>query len=94
MGPVGDGDQWAISALLFLARSENYEDRVQAGRALSLVAEEPGVYEVLVHLLLDADDTAVTQETGDALLKRRRPAAIRPYLAARAVARNQVGDVL
>jgi HEAT repeat protein len=94
MGPFGDGDQGAISDLFALARSENYEDRVQAGRALSLVAEESGVYEVLVHLLLDADDTAVIQETADALLKRRTPAAIRPYLAARANARGEDEDHL
>jgi hypothetical protein len=62
--------QAAVTALAALATSPDHRDRADAGRALAGFAELPGVPELLLHLVLDADDTFVTLHTAAALLRR------------------------
>jgi hypothetical protein len=64
----------------------SYPVRKAAGRRLAAAADIPAVTEVLERLLLDDADTAVCQETADALLRRRDVHGLRLVLAALAAA--------
>src|SRR5438034_2394063 len=77
----------ADAALLALARSESWSDRVRAGQELSLHAgEDDGVDAILRQLLLSPGDTAVVARTADALLMARNLAALRVFVSAWALA--------
>jgi hypothetical protein len=67
----------AVTALIELAASGDYQDRADAGRALANFAEAPGSRETLVQLVLDTNDTFVTLTTAEALLRRQDRAGLR-----------------
>lgn len=64
------------------ADSPLWSVRADAGRRLAASAELVEVADVLHQLLLDAQDTAVTQETSEALLARGDIRGLRTVLAA------------
>lgn len=80
----------AWEAGLAAASSPSWEGRARAGRDLAAFAEVPEVAEVLVRLLLDAEDTAVTRRTAEALARVGSVAAVR--VLARAVAGADEGQ--
>ncbi|MFB8419960.1 hypothetical protein ACFC63_31115 [Streptomyces albidoflavus] len=57
------------------ASARSARRRAGAGRELAAFADVPEVARVLVRLLLDAEDTAVTRETARALAEAGTPAA-------------------
>ncbi|WP_237530045.1 hypothetical protein [Streptomyces sp. SID3915] len=73
-----------LEATLAEASSPAWTRRVRAGRDLASSADVPEAAEALVGLLLDADDTAVTRQTAEALTRAGTEASVR--LIARAVA--------
>jgi hypothetical protein len=79
--------QAAATALAALATSPDHRDRADAGRALAGFAEVPGAQELLLHLVLDADDTFVTLHTAAALLRRHDRIGL--AVVARAMARAE-----
>ncbi|CAL9619225.1 hypothetical protein SUDANB99_05780 [Streptomyces sp. enrichment culture] len=81
-----------LGPALLDARSPSWAVRAAAGRRLAVAAREPGVAPVLHRLLLDDQDTAVTQETAEALLERWDVHGLRLVLAALAVADDDTGD--
>ncbi|MFK0096659.1 HEAT repeat domain-containing protein [Streptomyces sp. NPDC091040] len=72
------------------ASSPSWEGRARAGRDLAAFAEVPEVAGALVRLLLDAEDTAVTRRTAEALARVGSVAAVR--VLARAVAGADEGQ--
>ncbi|MFF5108264.1 hypothetical protein [Streptosporangium sp. NPDC000509] len=68
------------------ANSPLWSVRAAAGRRLAASAHIPEVSEVLHRLLLDPDDTGVTQETAEALMQRGDACGLRAVLAALACA--------
>ncbi|MFF4522611.1 HEAT repeat domain-containing protein [Streptomyces bluensis] len=66
-----------LEAALSEALSPSWEQRVRAGRDLASFADVPEAAEVLVGLLLDVEDTAVTRWTAEALARVGTVAAIR-----------------
>jgi hypothetical protein len=64
------------TALIELAASTDYQDRADAGRALASFAEATRSRETLVQLVLDINDTFVTQTTAEALLRRQDRAGL------------------
>ena len=68
------------------AESESWSVRAAAGRALADHAEVDDAARILHLLLLDGRDTAVTQETAEALLQRGDVLGLRLVLKALAVA--------
>ncbi|MEU3910331.1 hypothetical protein [Streptomyces sp. NPDC029721] len=80
-----------LEEALVEASSPSWTQRVRAGRDLASFADVPEAAEVLVGLLLDVEDTAVTRQTAEALARVGTVAAVR--LIALAVAEaddNQV----
>jgi hypothetical protein len=75
-----------VSTLIGLARSTDYHDRADAGRALASFAATPEAREPLLKLLLDADDTFVTQATAETLLRRHDAAGLAAVASALAKA--------
>lgn len=71
-----------MTAALRDSESESWSRRAAAGRQLAAWAEREEVGPILARLLLDAHDTAVTQETAQALLERRDLVGLRTVLAA------------
>jgi hypothetical protein len=63
--------QVAAAALVQLATSDDYRDRADAGRALANFAQDAEARTSLLRLLLDPDDTFVTFETAEAVLRRQ-----------------------
>ena len=61
----------AVTALINLAASDDYQDRADAGRALANFANAAESRESLVRLVLDLNDTFVTRVTAEALLRRQ-----------------------
>ncbi|MEU1684934.1 hypothetical protein [Micromonospora sp. NPDC005707] len=59
-----------LEGLVCAANSPLWEERVAAGRQLARLAGDPEVDVILSRLLLDPQDTAVTYETGCAVLQR------------------------
>ncbi|MFF3654655.1 hypothetical protein [Streptomyces olivochromogenes] len=70
-----------LMAALRDAESESWSCRAAAGRQLAAIAGQEEVAPVLERLLLDPHDTAVTQETAEALLQRRDLVGLRIVLA-------------
>jgi hypothetical protein len=64
------------------ADSPSWSARAAAGRRLAASADLTGVSYVLHRLLLDAQDTGVTQETAEALLARGDTLGLRTVLVA------------
>ncbi|GAB3277637.1 hypothetical protein [Kineosporia babensis] len=79
----------AAQALILLAARGDYRDRADAGAALARFAALPQTWEPLLALVLDAEDTAVTLEVAEALLRRRDVCGLR--LVARALAQADEG---
>ncbi|MEU6273689.1 hypothetical protein ABZ871_14975 [Streptomyces populi] len=77
-------DQRAVrlAAALRDSESESWSRRAAAGRQLAAWVEREEVGPVIERLLLDPHDTAVTQETAQALLERRYLVGLRAVLAA------------
>ncbi len=83
-----------LSSAVQNARSASWPVRAAAGRRLAGSAEDAGVAEVLLRLLLDGQDTAVTRETAEALLERGDVCGLRMVLAALSSADDGTGDYL
>ncbi|MFF9982349.1 hypothetical protein [Streptomyces erythrochromogenes] len=66
-----------LEAALAEASSPSWAQRVRAGRDLASFVDVPEVAEVLVGLLLDVEDTAVTRQTAEALARVGTVAAVR-----------------
>lgn len=79
---------------LSLARSQSWSDRARAGSHLSTVVGREPVDAVVQGLLLDRANTAVTDATAKALLRRRDAAGLRLLAAAWHVAEPAQGDHL
>jgi hypothetical protein len=67
----------AARAALAAASSPDWSLRARAGVDLVAWADDPHVADVLLHLVLDPDDTVVTDRTCAALLRRNDEPAIR-----------------
>ncbi|MFD8791469.1 hypothetical protein [Streptomyces vinaceus] len=80
MTSTGPGQE--LTAAMKDADSPSWSVRAAAGRRLAAAAEVGDVSEVLHRLLLDAQDTGVTQETAEALLARADTEGLRIVLAA------------
>ncbi|MDW5325361.1 hypothetical protein [Plantactinospora sp. KLBMP9567] len=80
--------------LLHLAMSDRYAERVRAGQLLSRFAGEPRTDNVLLKLLLDSTDTAVTDATAETLLARQDTAGLRLFAAAWHLAQPETGEHL
>ncbi|MFF9340734.1 MULTISPECIES: hypothetical protein [unclassified Streptomyces] len=91
---IENGDREGPDGLLGAADSPSWAVRAAAGRRLAASADMPGVEGVLRRLLLDEWDTAVTQETAEALLERRDAIGLRLVLGALAVADDDTADEL
>jgi hypothetical protein len=83
-----------VEDLLLLSRSEVWSDRMDAGRELSAFAGTSAVDGELHRLLVDPGDTAVTDATAQALLRRGDAAALRVFAAAWSLADAEIGDHL
>ncbi|MFD4761059.1 hypothetical protein ACFWOJ_19880 [Streptomyces sp. NPDC058439] len=83
-----------LSSAVQDARSASWSVRAAAGRRLASAAEDARVADVLHRLLLDGQDTAVTQETAEALLERWDVCGLRMVLAALTSADDETGDQL
>lgn len=75
-----------VDDLFLLAESQSWQDRSRAGQGLVAHIEEPTVDAVVLRLMLDAKDTAVTTATADALLARGDLASWRIFARAWVVA--------
>ncbi|MFG2814083.1 hypothetical protein [Streptomyces sp. NPDC048410] len=92
------GDQ-ELSTVLRNADSPDWSVRAALGRRLAASDELDEVADVLHRLLLDLRDSAVTQETAEALLARKDTAGLRCVLLASSHAvefwtLDQLGDAL
>ncbi|MDG4861646.1 hypothetical protein P8605_26265 [Streptomyces sp. T-3] len=76
-------DDQELRAAISNADSPAWSVRAEAGRQLAMSARLDEVADVLHRLLLDAQDTAVTAETAEALLARKDTAGLRSVLLAR-----------
>lgn len=76
------------------ASSPAWERRARAGRGLAPFADVPEAAEALVDLLLDAEDTAVTRRTAEALTRVGTAAAVRLLALAVAAADDDHADWL
>ncbi|MET4923082.1 hypothetical protein P3L51_12105 [Streptomyces sp. PSRA5] len=83
-----------LEAALAEASSPAWTQRVRAGRDLASCADVPEAAEVLVGLLLDVDDMAVTRQTAEALTRVGTVAAIRLIALATAEADDNRADWL
>lgn len=66
-----------LESALAEAASPSWTQRARAGCDLASFAGVPALAEVLVGLLLDAENTAVTRQTAEALARTGTPAAVR-----------------
>ncbi|MET9241761.1 hypothetical protein [Nonomuraea sp. NPDC003709] len=78
----------SITSAVHEADSPLWSVRATAGRRLAAAAHVPEVSEILHRLLLDPDDTGVTQETAKALMQRGDAYGLRAVLAALACAQG------
>ncbi|MEW1552214.1 hypothetical protein, partial [Streptomyces tsukubensis] len=81
-------------AALAEASSPSWSRRVRAGRDLASFADAPDAAEALAKLLLDAEDTAVTRQTAEALARAGTVAAVRLIALAVAEADDHQADWL
>ncbi|MCT2591423.1 hypothetical protein LHJ74_16175 [Streptomyces sp. N2-109] len=72
----------SLAGTLRWADSPSWAQRAAAGRRLARRADLDDIRPLLERLLLDADDTGVTQETARALLERHDLPGLRAVLAA------------
>ncbi len=72
--------------MIELAKSSDYRDRADAGRAMASFAEISTARNGLLGLVLDARDTYVTLVTAEALLRRQDSAGLAIVAAALATA--------
>ncbi|WAZ26576.1 hypothetical protein STRCI_008170 [Streptomyces cinnabarinus] len=70
-------DDHELSRAIKDAASPDWAVRVAAGRQLAMSTRIEEMADVLVRLLLDAQDTGVTQETAHALLARKDAVGLR-----------------
>ncbi|MGA5098543.1 hypothetical protein ACPCAC_14455 [Streptomyces lavendulocolor] len=84
----------AVRSALRDACSASWSVRADAGRRLAGMAQDAEVAAVLLRLLLDGQDTWVTQETAEALLERGDETGLRLVLAALTTADDDTGDHL
>jgi hypothetical protein len=68
---MGGARHAVVMSLITLARSADYRDRADAGRALATFVDVQQAREPLLALVLDPHDTFVTWVTADALLRRQ-----------------------
>lgn len=83
-----------LERLLSLAGSDLWWDRARAGHDLSGFVGRVEVDDVVRSLLLDPDDTAVTEASAKALLQRGDLAALRLFASAWKLADAEHGDHL
>ncbi|MGW2324995.1 HEAT repeat domain-containing protein [Streptomyces sp. NPDC001700] len=83
-----------LEAALAEASSPSWSRRVRAGRDLASFADAPEAAEALAGLLLDAEDTAVTRWTAEALARVGTVAAVRLIALAVAEADDNHADWL
>lgn len=83
-----------LEAALAEGSAPSWTRRLRAGRDLASFAEVPEAAEVLVGLLLDTEDTAVTRQTATALTRVGTVAAIRLIALAVAEADDNQADWL
>ncbi|MFE3527219.1 hypothetical protein ACFXOD_37810 [Streptomyces sp. NPDC059161] len=83
-----------LESALVEASSPSWTQRVRAGRDLASFADVPAAAEVLVGLLLDVEDTAVTRQTAEALARVGTVAAVRLIALAVAEADDNQADWL
>lgn len=72
----------SLEELLHLAESRSWQDRSRSGQGLVARLGEPTVDAVVLRLLLDAHDTAVTTTTANSLLARGDLASWRIFASA------------
>ncbi|GAA2279852.1 MULTISPECIES: hypothetical protein [Kitasatospora] len=92
-------DDQELSAAIQAADSPDWSVRAAVGRRLAASDKIDEVADVLHRLLLDLRDSAVTQETAEALLARKDTAGLRSVLLASSQAAefwtiDQLGDAL
>ncbi|MEW2259832.1 hypothetical protein [Streptomyces sp. NPDC047869] len=75
-----------LSTAIMKAESPTWSLRAAAGRQLAASIRIDEVADVLLRLLLDPQDTGVTQDTADALLARKDTIGLRHVLLARSFA--------
>ncbi|MGW7051131.1 hypothetical protein [Streptomyces sp. NPDC054887] len=75
-------DDQDLGAAILHADSPAWSLRAAAGRQLAASVRINEVADVLLRLLLDAQDTGVTKDTADALLARKDTAGLRHVLLA------------
>ncbi|MBP0452991.1 hypothetical protein J5Y04_26095 [Kitasatospora sp. RG8] len=83
---MASSSEQELSAPIRNAASAAWSVRAAAGRQLAASDRIDEVADVIHRLLLDAEDTAVTQQTAEALLARRDTAGLRCVLMARSQA--------
>ncbi|WP_433891971.1 hypothetical protein [Streptomyces sp. CA-111067] len=81
-----------VIALGDLGRSDDWGDRADAGHGLAAFAEMQEAAELLLKLVLDPDDTFVTRQTAEALLRRKDKAGLTTVASALAVADDNHAD--
>ena len=79
-------DDQDLNAAFLDAQSKSWSVRAAAGRRLAAHPEADDAARILLVLLLDDQDTAVTQETAEALLQRGDVLGLRLVLKALAIA--------
>lgn len=82
----------AVMALGELGRSHDYRDRADAGHGLAAFAEMQEALGPLRELVLDPDDTFVTRQTTEALLRRMDRLGLTIVASALAVANSNHSD--
>jgi hypothetical protein len=83
---MASSDDQDLTAAIRNADSPAWSVRAAVGRQLARSDKIDEVVDVIHRLLLDARDTAVTQETAEALLTRRDTVGLRCVLLARSCA--------
>ncbi|WP_225801240.1 hypothetical protein [Streptomyces sp. NK15101] len=87
--PTTSTDDQLLGELIERSHSPDWAVRAAAGRQLAASEQAGRGGEVLLRLLLDAHDTAVTQATADALLERGDILGLRHVLLALARATSE-----
>ncbi|MFJ8941843.1 hypothetical protein ACIRG4_00865 [Streptomyces sp. NPDC102395] len=66
-----------LNAAMVRATSPSWPERARAGRDLAAFVDVPEAADAVLRLLLDAEDTAVTRQTAEALARAGTVAAVR-----------------
>lgn len=86
------GQSVELETAVARASSSSWSQRVRAGNDLASFADVPEAAEALVGLLLDAEDTAVTRQTAEALARVGTAVAVRLVALAVAAADDNQAD--